>query len=207
MSISARSRRVTSAVLLATAFVLVSAGPASAGPFDPTYRGDDNSVHAIFDWVSFGQADWNTSLFETGSSTYALDASNPLATDDGTDTTVLLPNFIDPLPLKLMRIQMGFDGEVSGDLIAIDLLIGDPLPTSWNVVGGSGPGDGHWHYIDVEITPNPDWEEITIFGNSGANLIPGNFLALEIDTVSLPEPASLSLLTLGGLALVRRRRR
>ena len=191
-----------------TAVLLLSAGPASAG-LDPSYRGDANSVHVIFDWVSHQQAQWQTSLFETGPSTYPLEPTVPVATDDGTDTRILLPNFIDPLPLKLMRIQLFFDGAVSGDLIAYDVYASDPVSTSWSVVGGSGPVNTNTHWIDIEIIPNPDWERITIFGSvTGGGVIPGNLYRIEVDTVSvIPEPATLSLLAIGGLALLRRRRR
>lgn len=193
------------AVLLSAALTFASVAPASAGLFDPAYRGDINSIHAIFTWVS-GQADWNTTLFETGPSLFPLAPTIPLANDDGLDTTVDLPNFIDLLPLKLMRIQLSFNGMVSGDLIAADLLAFDPQPTSWSVVGNSGPGDATNFFIDIEIMPNPDSEQITIFGNAVANIIPGNLIEIEIDTISIPEPSTLSLLILGGLAVLRRRR-
>ncbi len=111
---------ITTITLLATAVILLSAGPASAVLLDPSYRGDPNSVHAIFDWVSHTQADWETTLFETGPSNFPLNPTVPLATDSGTNTTIILPNFIDPLPLKLMRIQLFFDGAVSGDLIGYE---------------------------------------------------------------------------------------
>ena len=116
------------------------------------------------------------------------------------NTTIDLPNFIDPLPLKLMRIQMRFGSPVSGDSLSISVSASDPLPTDDLIVGGS-LGDSSWHYIDVEIRPNPDSEQIIIYGGSGPSLY-----EVEIDTVSLPEPATLGLVLMGGLAILRRRR-
>ena len=192
--------------------VLLSAATAQAGPLDPSYRGAPNSVHVIFDhglrdFASFGPSTWNMAVFETGPSNYPLDQTPPSASGDETHTTIILPNFIDPLPLKLMRIQMSFEGPVSGDLLGFDLIAHDPVQTSWIVVGGSGTGFANFHWVDIEIRPNPDWEEIIIpFGSFENGFIAGNLWLIEIDTVSIPEPATLSLLAIGGLALLRRKR-
>ena len=61
--------------------------------------------------------------------------------------------------------------------------------------------------FDIEIRPNPDWEQITIFGSTPDNIIPGNLLTIEVDTISFPEPAALSMLAIGSLAMLRRKRR
>lgn len=200
--------RSSTAVLLSATIVAMGTNLASAGPFDPAYRGDANSIHAIFDWVA-SATDWEVSVFETGPSQFPLDPTEPAASDDGTDTSIILPNFIDPLPLKQMRIQMFFDGPVSGDLIGLEVFAFDPEDAIVNFVGGSGPVDSNVHFIDIEIVPNPDWEQIIIFGNTGGNVIPGNLLTIEIDTVSIPEPSTLTLavLTLFGLVGYGRRLR
>ncbi|MCK4850460.1 MAG: PEP-CTERM sorting domain-containing protein [Phycisphaerae bacterium] len=199
---------VISFVLLITAVLLVSAGPASAVSNVPDYRGDDNSVHAVFDWVSNPHIPWNTTLFETGFSIYNLDPTVPAASDNGLNTVIDLPNFIDPLSFKLMRIRMFFDGPVLGELIIAQVTAFDPEgPTLVSLVGSSGPGLAIEHYIDFEIFPNPDREQITILGNTGAGIIPGNLLQIEIDTVSLPEPATLAVLGLGLISVLIRRAR
>ena len=138
--------------------VLLSTSPAPAVPMDPSYRGDPNSVHAIFEFTpSVGAgSSWTTTLFDSVASIYPLESFSPIAFDDGLDTTIQLPNFIDPLPLKLMRIVMFFDGPVPGGLIDGDLTAFDPLQTSWGVVGGSGPIDSSVHFLDIWIIPKPD---------------------------------------------------
>lgn len=200
--------KTTTLLVAVSCIVLLNAGQASAvTTLEPDYRGDENSVYAVFNWVSFDQDAWKTTLFETGPSIYPLHSIDPFAFDDGLDTTIMLPNFIDELPMKKMRIQMFFDGPVSGDLLAINLAAYDREPTQWQIVDGSGPILSNAHWFDIEIFPNPDWEEIIIFGNQGGNLLPGNLLTIEVDTVSIPEPATMTLLAIGGLAMLRRRKK
>lgn len=184
--------------------VLLIAGTAGAGIFDPGYRGDDNSVHAVFSWAGYPGEPWFTEIFETGDSIYPLYPMPPVAFDDGLTTTIILPNFIDELPEKLMRIQLYFDGPVLAEDIFIDVFALDPMPVLWDIVGGSA-GISNAHFFDIEIHPNPDFEEILIFGNPLGNVVPGNLLMIEIDTVSVPEPATLLLLGLGGLVLRKKR--
>ena len=193
--------------LTAIISIVLLAAPVTAGTFDPSYRGDDNSVHAIFDWVSNDQTDWNTTLFETGPSIYPMENIQPSAFDDGNNITIQLPNFIDELPMKQMRMVIFFDGAVQADQFDIHVVAVDSQEgTQWQIVGGS-TGNLNVHYVDFEIYPNPDWEQIRIFGNDSANIVPGNLLRIEVDTVSVPEPATMGLLAMGSLALLRRRKR
>jgi hypothetical protein len=55
----------------------------------------------------------------------------------------------------------------------------------------------HWQGM---IFPNPDWEVFHIE-------TPGNLRQVVIDTISIPEPATMALMGAGGLLAVRRRRR
>ncbi|MCA9292286.1 MAG: hypothetical protein KDA20_00560 [Phycisphaerales bacterium] len=179
---------------------------AFAGPFDPSYRGNANSVHAIFDWVGAPDGIWNNTVTNTAGTDYPLDPTPFLAGDDGLDMRILLPNFVDDLPQKLMRIQFIFNTPVPGDLISIAMQAYDPNPTTINIVGGS-TGFATAHYIDVEIYPNPDSEEILVFGDPTSNIVPGNLYQIEIDTVSqLPTPGAFALLGMAGAASLRRRR-
>ncbi|MEM9083332.1 MAG: hypothetical protein AAGB34_07030 [Planctomycetota bacterium] len=195
-------RNTLSCALAVSAFV-VFAGPAYAGPFDPAYRDQPNSVHAIFSFQGTGS--WTTDTFSTGPAGFPLDPTNPSASDNGVDTTIVLPNFIDELPLKMIRLQLFFNGPVPDDLIRLGVEAFDPQSTDSIIVGGSS-GLLSTHFLDIEIRPNPDWERITIFGDSPGNIIPGNLFRIEIDTISIPTPGTTATLGLAALLAIRRRR-
>ena len=84
-----------------------------------------------------------------------------------------------------MRVQLFFDGAVLAEDIFIDVFAFDPIPAFSDFVGSS-VGFSNEHYFDFEIHPNPDFEDIFIFGNPHGNVIPGNLLMIEVDTVSVP---------------------
>jgi hypothetical protein len=186
---------------------LLTAGVAMAGVFDPDYRGDDNSVHAIFvNPLATTGLPFTLDLveFETGPSTYPLAPVTAEGFYDGFATGITLPNFIDELPMKKMRIQMDFLIPVSGIDLFVDVYGVDPLPVDLFIVGGSDPSSFDIsHYIDIEMYPNPDWEEIFIANLADPINAP---YIVEIDTISIPEPATLGLLGLisGGIFFTRR---
>ena len=198
-------KRITLLAVVATVMFISSS--ASAVSWTPDYRGDPNSVYATFDLSLSGSLEsglefsWGTSHFSTGPSIYDLDSTQPAVSETDLNTVIELPNFIDPLPLKRMRIQMFFGLPVPGDQIPVDILAFDPQPTDWDVVGSSGAGVSDAHYIDIEIWPNPDSEQITLSVGTADRSVHGSFedgitigglTGLEIDTVSVPEPATMS---------------
>jgi len=63
-----------------------------------------------------------------------------------------------------------------------------------------GPGDWVHSTWLVELDYNPPLETVLIFGDILVD-------ELVIDTICIPEPATMSLLALGGLAVLRRRRK
>jgi hypothetical protein len=69
-------------------------------------------------------------------------------------------------------------------------------------LGGSTPDGGVWYRYEgmAEIRPNPQTETLEF-----DILHCTNIADIEVRTVCIPEPATLSLLALGGMALLRRR--
>ena len=203
--------------------VLCFAASVFAGPVEliPEYRDQPNSVHVVYDNTDQG---WVQSLFNA----VPADPAYPLfeAVDNGfisennddenfTSYTVAIPNYVDGLEVKHMRVQLVFTNEVSIDDISIDnIYTSFTAPTEWEQVASS-EGYSDVHFFDIDIYPNPDWEwiELTWMHPVEDGLADGSSLgdypelsSIEIDTISVPEPGTISLLVLGGVSLLKRRR-
>ena len=177
----------------------------------PAYRGDPLSVHAhwqnidgtagltLVDFSSQDDADPTTTLHPLQPSDYITPTADKIYQFD-------LPNFIDKLPIKYMRLQLTWTGDATApsvfDISGVDdgsLVPGavvftspvDPLATG-----------AFYQYYDIEFKPNPDFERWLV------HLSDNNFLVQAVaDTVStVPEPATLSLLAMGSIAFFRRRK-
>jgi len=126
---------------------------------------------------------------------------------------ITLPNFIDDLPLKEIRIQLTAEFFVQDppvpeiSVVGFDDTDGPVTATFRGRVFEACPpctADGYF-YEDWWLEPNPDYETITILFDH-LLISPTQIV---IDTIStIPEPASLAIFGLGlaGLGFIRRRR-
>jgi len=117
---------------------------------------------------------------------------------------VMLPNQVEPDKYKEVWLLVDYFDRVLGRTEDIRLLSSDGieyLPTS---VGESLDGGQLMFYW--ELPDQPDWEKI-IFPNADYYLLSEYVKDWDIATECVPEPITLTLLGLGGLALLRRRKK
>lgn len=218
-------KRVHAAILVflgCLGLVVASAVAVADDINPPPWRGAPHSVKAKFDLLQIPGFPSPPTDFMTGpSAPYPLSNVPPIIGDPFQDPTGLnaiiypieLPNFIDPLPLKLVRVQYSwFAGSPTGnpnfpgDAQTVSL-VPDP-PGAVTLVASTPPmqiGDPleniYYRYDDFEIRPNPDFERFQIA------FIDVDPRWIIIDTISIPEPSTLALLGLVGVVTIGRLRR
>jgi len=118
-----------------------------------------------------------------------------------------IPNQPIANPYKLLTINLKYQGDISFMWIA-DIDTGSLFSPVANPILGE---DGNWKTFTQQwrFDPNPR-EEIVVIGFNGTQEVTGAPItaALDqicIDTICVPEPATLALLGLGGLWLRKRR--
>lgn len=195
---------------------------AHAGFVPPDYRGGANST--LSTWSASGG--WLDGSNANG--TFVPAASNfPLSQAEGGcgagqhclkvlggDLEFFIPNFVDPLPIKLLRVQFKWSAGTS----TVPVLLDPPAQVVAPIESGDPAGaviatlversvatldNGfYFNYQDFRLTPNPDWEKITADNSAQLGLV-----EVVIDTISVPEPATLLLVSAAMLGLGHSRRR
>ena len=131
---------------------------------------------------------------------------------------------------------LGDSSAAYGGTLSYDILISarDAEPWAWPFVkfqgeqfdlhwSGTWPTAGQWTHYQVQLTPEAGWtrstggtpsgeEMLAVLGNLQGLLIRGEFKTYydeaSLDNIALvPEPATICLLGLGSLGLIRKRRR
>lgn len=177
----------------------------------PSYRGQPLSVHAHWatdpssGLLSLNQFSW---VDDSDPLTYMhpILPSTPVVPGFDNLYWLQLPNFVDELPTKFMRLQLTWSGTTQPPLSIFSnaLELGQLIPGA--ITYSSTPlvftqPDGGYQYFDIEFHPNPDFEDVYVKLPSD-----GRLEQVVIDTISIPEPATLGLLAFGGLALMRWRK-
>ena len=215
--------------LLTISLVLLFAGAAVADDFaPPDFRGDPLSY--TVEWDAFTQGDFSAGIYwdaesytdDSDPATYLYDQFSTHLDFDDPDGWAWYPdsqgggiynpdrnasfaakviNWVDWLPEKKLRVQVIWTGTSF------------PFISSISGFGPVSGGEPHLEgqsdssneigrfWEDWVISPNPDWEQVEFYVPQGTIIE-----QIVIDTISLPEPATLILLAAGGLALLKRRR-
>jgi len=110
-----------------------------------------------------------------------------------------IENWEDIEPVKFLRIQVTYGGPTPSISSIGAIHQTDPVTI---VPTGTTSFSTNQILFEYEIHPNPFFELFELEIPVG-----GSVDQVVVDTISMPEPATLSLLALGGLAALRRRRR
>lgn len=182
----------------------------------PDYRGDENSIFAKWEIenMGLGLTEFKYNISEYPLTTEENEGKPGFSIESGEKNDLyifFMPNVVDPLPLKKMRIQVTWSGkaptiegitgvdpkeEVSSAFLTH--IVDDPLhPDVTSVDATNG-----YFYEDWELYPNPDYEFITIslFEDSKIHQV-------VIDSVSTPIPGALWLLGSGLTGLIAFKRK
>ena len=214
--------------LLPILVVLLFVEPTLAEDFSPPAwdRGDPYAITAAWEfahdtWPDFspdgpltnvdvkGSGSMTTNAAPYNAEWYLYDADGAIciAADEGSGgIDFIVDNVVDLMPVKYIRVQVTHS-EGHGSVLSIsgrgayDNEVGGAVfqtPVSVSYV------DGHQTLFTWALVPNPDYEWFTLEATGVQVYID----QVVVDTISVvPEPATLGLLLLGGLALLRRRSR
>jgi hypothetical protein len=173
----------------------------------PPYRGDPLSVFSEWQLVPgsliLNQTQWNTVASSNPAETLStVPVSTQILPDPAGSYDFQLPNWIDNQPIKFLRLQLTWENAPSGPVNVFSQAMDGINPILGNITFASVPvlsntGAGWYQYFDLEFKPNPDFERLHVTPPPG-----GYLTQAVIDTVStVPEPATMAILALGGLVL------
>jgi len=110
-----------------------------------------------------------------------------------------ISNWEDLEPVKFLRIQVTFDGPAPSIFGVSAIHQTDPVTIAHTGTTSFSPNHLLFEY---EMHPNPFFETFELEIPAG-----GSVDQVVVDTISIPEPATMTLLAIGGLATLKRRTR
>jgi hypothetical protein len=114
-----------------------------------------------------------------------------------------IPNTGDNSPNSWKEIWLQITyRDPGGDGLSDVPIVTDPLYESLALVSRQALSNGYFHDVySIILRPNPTQEDINLFSIQYAIYIDG----ITVETYCVPEPATIGLLTLGGLLLRRKK--
>ena len=211
------------ALLCAATIAALTLNSALAEDYNPpTWRGDPGTTRQQWEFTTFDGTPGSYNLVppDLFSSNPAIDAGTFSVDYDPPDTdwvplwqgatgvwrvespgniTLELPNFDDDNPLKEIWMQITFAAENDEDpWVSTSPVYTPPITVTDKVANGD-----YWNVTyHITIEPNPASETIWI-QPVGCTLYVDQIV---VDTICTPEPASVMLLGLGAIGLLRRRK-
>ncbi len=165
------------------------------GPVNSEFLYDQFSTHIDYDgpgWV------WDVADGDGG-------ITKPSGGSFGINTI----NWVDELPLKYVRVQLTYTGPAPdvphAQGYSFDLYHGGggATTTDHGLFASDPPVfvDANHAYWDITMIPNPDWEQIVV------NVPQGTIIdQIVVDTISIPEPSTMTALAMDACFVLRRRR-
>ena len=177
----------------------------------PSYRFDPLSVHAHWQNID-GTANLTLTDYHFEDDMDPSTTLSPLVPidyivpSDAGEYKFHLPNWIDEMPIKHMRLQLTWTGNSAPPIEILLNGVEGTSPVPGTIVSTSPvtptPAGASYQFYDIEFKPNPDFERWSVFLPEQAFLVQA-----VADTVStVPEPATVTLLLFGSLVLLPKKK-
>jgi len=211
----------TGLAIVVNGLSLGTSGLLDIGDRDVIVKGGAAHLSDVQTWIAegySGNGDWSGTLGITSNAAFTNNL-NVNSTGSGyltgigyatVDELGIDGGMFDGVPVSngdlILKYTYVGDGDLSGNVDITDLL---------NILNGYGndstTGSNDWYFGDTDYSQNVDITDLlamlNTYGSGDGSVAGGNPMLKGFGPVSVPEPASLGLLGLGALAILRSRRK